>query len=48
MEKFGFIALDTEWWHYSIPDAATKFEVLDLSFNKLKKLSRGKPINQSL
>ncbi len=38
MEKFGFSALETEWWHYSIPNAANKFELLDLSFNQIKKL----------
>ncbi|HYM93642.1 MAG TPA: M15 family metallopeptidase [Chitinophagaceae bacterium] len=31
MEKYGFKALDTEWWHYSLPDAE-KFEVLDINF----------------
>lgn len=34
MEKYGFKALDTEWWHYSLPDAE-KFEVLDINFKKL-------------
>ena len=38
MEKFGFISLSTEWWHYSLPDAASRFELLDLSFDQLKKL----------
>jgi D-alanyl-D-alanine dipeptidase len=38
MEKYGFAALETEWWHYSIPNAASKFELLDLSFNQIKKL----------
>ncbi|MBS1511455.1 MAG: D-alanyl-D-alanine dipeptidase [Bacteroidetes bacterium] len=35
MEQFGFKALDTEWWHYSLPDAA-KYELLDVEFGKLK------------
>ncbi len=35
MEKHGFIALSTEWWHFSLPDAE-KFEVLDLSFSDLE------------
>ena len=38
MEKFGFKALETEWWHYSLPNA-TNFELLDLSFKKLKKIT---------
>jgi zinc D-Ala-D-Ala dipeptidase len=29
MEKFGFIPLSTEWWHFSWPDSE-KYEVLDL------------------
>ncbi len=38
MEEFGFKPLETEWWHYSLPNA-NDFEVLDLSFKKLKKLN---------
>lgn len=37
MEKFGFIALKTEWWHFYLPDSAD-YELLDLSFADLKKL----------
>jgi D-alanyl-D-alanine dipeptidase len=40
MEKHGFVALETEWWHYSIPDASAKYELLDINFNKLKKLAK--------
>ena len=40
MEKFGFVSLSTEWWHYSLPDAASKFELLDLSFKQLDKLEK--------
>ena len=36
MEKYGFKAFDTEWWHYSLPDPE-KFEVLDIPFEKMKK-----------
>lgn len=39
MEKYGFISLDTEWWHFSLPDAAG-FELLDLSFDDLKKFEK--------
>lgn len=36
MEKYGFKALDTEWWHYFLPDA-NKYEILDIDFKKLLK-----------
>jgi D-alanyl-D-alanine dipeptidase len=39
MEKYGFVALSTEWWHYSLPDAASRFELLDLSFTQLRALN---------
>ena len=35
MEKNGFVALETEWWHYSLPDATKRFEVLDIPFEVL-------------
>jgi len=35
MEKYGFKALETEWWHYFLPDAG-RFELLDLSFKQLQ------------
>lgn len=41
MEKHGFQALGTEWWHYSLANAAASFELLDLSFKQLKKLENG-------
>jgi D-alanyl-D-alanine dipeptidase len=36
MEKYGFRALDTEWWHYSWPNDRN-YEVLDIDFKKLKR-----------
>jgi D-alanyl-D-alanine dipeptidase len=36
MEKYGFKALDTEWWHFFL-DNGSKFEILDIDFRKLKK-----------
>lgn len=36
MEKAGFRALETEWWHYSFPNDR-QYDVLDLSFRKLGK-----------
>jgi len=36
MEKHGFRALDTEWWHYSWPNDHN-YDVLDLSFKDLQK-----------
>lgn len=38
MEKFGFMEFPTEWWHYSLPEPE-RFEVLDISFEDLKKLN---------
>lgn len=35
MEQYGFKALDTEWWHYSLPNAKD-FELLDIDFKKLE------------
>jgi D-alanyl-D-alanine dipeptidase len=34
MEKYGFVAFPTEWWHYSLPNP-DYYEVLDLSFQQL-------------
>ncbi len=31
MEQHGFKALDTEWWHYSLPNAK-EFELMNISF----------------
>jgi D-alanyl-D-alanine dipeptidase len=39
MEHFGFRALSTEWWHYSLPNAKD-YPLLDVSFNELKRLHR--------
>jgi D-alanyl-D-alanine dipeptidase len=36
MEKYGFIQLTTEWWHYYLPNSSS-YELLDLSFSDLKK-----------
>lgn len=35
MEKYGFKALETEWWHYSLPDA-NRYELLDIDFKKFR------------
>lgn len=34
MEKHGFVALETEWWHYAWPNNRN-YDVLDLPFKKL-------------
>jgi len=39
MEKYGFVAFSTEWWHYSLPNP-TSFEVLDIPFKTLYKLRK--------
>jgi zinc D-Ala-D-Ala dipeptidase len=36
MEKYGFVALETEWWHYFLANG-DRFEVLNIDFKKLKK-----------
>lgn len=35
LEKLGFSALPTEWWHYAWPNNGA-YDLLDLSFQKLK------------
>jgi len=35
MQKYGFIPLQTEWWHFSWP-VSGNYEVLNLSFDQLK------------
>lgn len=40
MEKAGFIALETEWWHYSLPGGAEKFDLLDFDFEQMKEVAR--------
>jgi D-alanyl-D-alanine dipeptidase len=39
MEKYGFIQLTTEWWHYYLPNSSS-YELLDISFRDLKKMNR--------
>ncbi|MBO9660147.1 MAG: M15 family metallopeptidase, partial [Chitinophagaceae bacterium] len=41
MEKYGFKTLETEWWHYFMPEG-NRFEVLDIPFEKLHQLSMTK------
>lgn len=41
MEKYGFMALESEWWHYYIPDAKN-YELMDVPFSTLRKLSAKK------
>ena len=40
MEKAGFVALETEWWHYALPNAAQRFKLMDLSFAQLDSLKK--------
>lgn len=37
MIKHGFEAFDTEWWHYTLPNA-NEYELMNLSFGELKKI----------
>jgi len=39
MEANGFKVLDTEWWHFYLPDAKS-YDLLDLSFKQLKKINQ--------
>ena len=39
MEKYGFIQLSTEWWHFYLPNSSS-YELLDISFSDLKKLDK--------
>ena len=41
MEKSGFVAFATEWWHYYLADG-TRFEILDLAFKEVKGGKGGK------
>lgn len=40
MEKYGFKAFESEWWHYFLSDGS-KFEILDIDFKKFKKGYKG-------
>jgi len=40
MVKYGFMPLPTEWWHYYLPNAAQRFELIDLSFEQMKSLTK--------
>jgi D-alanyl-D-alanine dipeptidase len=37
MEKYGFKAFESEWWHYFLADG-NRFEILDIDFIKLRKV----------
>ncbi len=39
MKKYGFISLDTEWWHFYLKNA-NKYELLDLSFAQVKRFAK--------
>jgi D-alanyl-D-alanine dipeptidase len=39
MENYGFKVLDTEWWHFYLPNAK-EYELLDVPFKKLKKIKK--------
>jgi D-alanyl-D-alanine dipeptidase len=39
MEYFGFKALETEWWHYALPNPKN-YPLMDVSFNKLRRWTR--------
>jgi D-alanyl-D-alanine dipeptidase len=37
MEKYGFVALPTEWWHYSLPNPKN-YDLMDLDFGAMRQL----------
>jgi D-alanyl-D-alanine dipeptidase len=39
MEKHGFNALETEWWHYALPNVH-EYPILNLRFEELQKLTQ--------
>jgi D-alanyl-D-alanine dipeptidase len=39
MEKNGFLVLESEWWHFYLPEAKS-FELLNISFKALAKLNK--------
>ena len=39
MEKNGFKALSTEWWHYYLPDSKN-YPLMDLSFRQMNKAAK--------
>ncbi|MEO6837680.1 MAG: M15 family metallopeptidase [Ginsengibacter sp.] len=39
MEKYGFLRLSTEWWHFYLPNSSS-YELLDISFSDLKKMDK--------
>jgi D-alanyl-D-alanine dipeptidase len=44
MEAAGFVVLETEWWHFYIPDTR-KYALLNLTFRQLKKINRSQKIH---
>lgn len=44
MEKYGFIQLSTEWWHFYLPNSSS-YELLDISFSDLKKMDKEMRMN---
>jgi zinc D-Ala-D-Ala dipeptidase len=39
MEQYGFVALATEWWHYSLPNPK-RYALLDVGFDEMKKATK--------
>ena len=37
MVSYGFIPLRTEWWHFSYPSKGKNFDLMDLSFEALRR-----------
>ena len=39
MEKYGFISLNSEWWHYDLKDFV-KYPVVDYSFEEIDQVNK--------
>ncbi len=42
MDKYGFVSLETEWWHYHIKNYR-QYPIMDISFREIKE--QKKPLN---
>lgn len=42
MEYYGFKALETEWWHYALPNSKY-YPLMDVSFKKLRRWTKKQP-----
>jgi D-alanyl-D-alanine dipeptidase len=41
MEKYGFTAIRSEWWHYDLKNYQ-EYPVLDLSFEEIDRINKNR------